>query len=285
MPESYLIIVKSAVLFFSIILFVRILGRRWLSSRTGLDRTVGIVIAFIAAGMSVNLISLQAGILALFTWILLMVATNYLILKSKWVRDLFEGREIVVMQHGKVMEEKLMEAQMTPEDFLRLLRTKRVFQIADVEFAVMESDGEVNVLLKSERRPLTPTDFGRTVTPAAAPQTVILDGNVLDEGLSNLGLNRDWLKTELEKIGISAENVVIGQVDPAGELYVDLFDDVLQVPPPSARALLSAQLEKVESDFMAYGLQTEDKEAKEMYHHCMKDVQRIRKELKPLLLP
>lgn len=87
-----------------------------------------------------------------------------------------------------------MEARLTPEDFLRLLRTKRVFQIADVEFAVMESDGEVNVLLKSERRPLTPSDFGRVVTPAAAPQTVILDGNVLDEGLSNLGLNRDWKK-------------------------------------------------------------------------------------------
>lgn len=140
MTESYFIIAKSAVLFLSIILIVRFLGRRWLAGRTGWDRTAGIVIAFIAAGMSVNLISLRAGVLALATWILLMIAANYFILKSKWVRDLVEGREIVVMQHGKVMEENLKEARMTPEDFLRLLRTKRVFQIASEDFDILHND-------------------------------------------------------------------------------------------------------------------------------------------------
>ena len=285
MPEAAVIILKSAILFFATILFVRLMGRRWLSNRTGWDRIVGLVIAFITAGMSVNLISLRPGIVALATWILIMVVANYFILKSKKFRDLVEGREIVFVQHGKVMEDNLKEARMTPEDFLRMLRTKRVFQVADVEFAVMESDGEVNVLLKSERRPITPSDFGRPVTPAAAPQTVILDGNILDEGLSNLGLDREWLQTELEKIGISAENVVIGQVNPAGELYVDLFDDAIQIPPPSARLLLSAQLQKAESDFMTYELETEDKKVKEMYQQCVLDIQTIRKELEPLLLP
>ncbi|WP_199624697.1 DUF421 domain-containing protein [Paenibacillus alkalitolerans] len=285
MPESLVVIVQSAVLFASSILIFRALGRRWLTGRTGWDRTAAIVIAFIAAGISVNLIELVPGILALATWISLMLLTNYLILKSKQFRDWVEGREIVVIQHGKIMEENLKHARMSPEDFLRLLRTKRVFQIADAEFAVLESDGEVNVLLKSERRPITPSDFGRPVSPAAAPQTVILDGNILDEGLSNLGLNRDWLQTELKKIGISAENVVIGQVDPSGDLYVDLFDDVLQIPPPSTRALLSAQLEQVEADLMTYELETEDQQAKEMYRRCISDIKSIRDELKPLLLP
>ena len=103
--------------------------------------------------------------------------------------------------------------------------------------------------------------------------------------MSNLGLDREWLQTGLEKIGISAENVVIGQVNSAGELYVDLFDDAIQIPPPSSRLLLSAQLQKAESDFMTYELETEDKKVKEMYQQCVLDIQTIRKELEPLLLP
>lgn len=285
MPESVMIIVKSALLFISTLFLVRLLGRRWAAGRTGWDRIVGIVIALMVGSMSVNLIPFLRGGLALLTWVMLVVIVNYLILKSKAIRDLVDGQEIVVIQHGKVMEDNLKEARMTPEDFLKQLRTKRVFQVADVEFAVMESDGEVNVLLKSERRPMTPSDFGRTAAPAAAPQTVILDGNILDEGLFNLGFNRDWLQSELEKIGISAENVVIGQVDPAGDLYVDLFDDAIQIPSPSARALLSAQLEKVEADLLTYGLQTIDPKAKKMYQQCTGEIQKMRKELEPLLLP
>jgi len=285
MPDSVTIIIKSVSLFAAVIVIARIFGRRWAAGRTGWERITGIVIALIAAGMSTNQISLLSGTLALFTWIVLMLITNYLIMKSKIFRDWVEGKEIVVVQHGKVMEDNLKEARMPPEDFLRSLRTKRVFQVSDVEFAVMEADGEVNVLLKSERRPVTPSDLGRSTTPAAAPQTVILDGNILDEGLSNLGLNREWLGMELDKIGISAENVLIGQVDPAGDLYVDLFDDAIQIPPPSTRALLGAQLEKVESDFLSFGLETQNPEAKEMYKLLYEEVKEIRDELKPLLLP
>ena len=64
-----------------------------------------------------------------------MVVANYLILKSKMFRDLVEGREIVFVQHGKVMEDNLKEARMTPEDFLECFE-QNVFQVADVEFAV-----------------------------------------------------------------------------------------------------------------------------------------------------
>jgi uncharacterized membrane protein YcaP (DUF421 family) len=283
MPDNVLIIVKSAVLFAAVILIVRVMGRRWAARRTGWDRILAVVIGLIAAGMSVNRIPLTAGVLALFTWVVLGLAVNWLMLRSKAFRDLFEGREIVVVQHGKVMEENLKEARMTPEDFLRQLRTKRVFQISDVEFAVMESDGEINLLLKSDKRPMTPADFGRYTAPAAAPQTVILDGNILDEGLFNLGLTRHWLQTELKKIGISAENVVIGQVDPMGDLYVDLFDDAIQIPRPTTRALLSAQLQKVEADLLTFQLETEDAKAKELYQRCLKEIGQMRRELEPLL--
>ena len=78
MQDAALIILKSVILFFATILIVRLMGRRWLSNRTGWDRIVGLVIAFIVAGMSVNLISIRPGILALaaagsWSWLLLII--------------------------------------------------------------------------------------------------------------------------------------------------------------------------------------------------------------------
>lgn len=283
MPNGVLVIIKSVLLFFAVILLVRLFGRRWVAGRTGWDRIIAVVVAIIAAGISVNLIPLVQGIFALITWGLLTIAINFLILKSKAIRDLLEGREIVVVQHGKVLEDNLKEARMTPEDFLRQLRTKNVFQVADVEFAVMEADGEINLLLKSDQRPITPRDFGKTTAPTSAPQTVMLDGNILDEGLTNLGLNRAWLMKEIDKIGIAPENVLIAQVDSHGDLYVDLFDDAIQVPKPSTRKLLESNLQMVEANLMNYVLETQDEAAKMMYEDCLRELKKVERDLKPLL--
>lgn len=283
MPEYAAVLIKTFLLFFAVILISRLVGRRWLAARTGWERVWMMIFAFFVAGLAVNLIPLREGLLALAMWTGLAVLVNYMMLKSKAVRDLLEGREIVAVQHGKVLEDNLWEARMNPEDFLRQLRSKQIFQVADVDFAVIESDGEVNVLLKSDQKPLTPADFGRVAAPEDAPQTVILDGNILDEGLRNLGLNRGWLLNELEKKGISAENVLIGQVDSHGDLYVDLFDDALQVPPPSTRQLLEAQLEQAEADLRSYSLEVKDPAVQAMFQECSDKMRQVRQELEPLL--
>jgi hypothetical protein len=75
-------------------------------------------------------------------------------------------------------------------------------------------------------------------------QTVILDGNILNEGLTNIGLNKGWLKTELENKGVDLENVFIGQVDSSGDLYLDLFDDLIQVPKTQIKEMLYASIQK-----------------------------------------
>ncbi len=283
MPEYAAVLIKSFLLFFAVILISRLVGRRWMAARTGWERIWMMILAFMVAGVTVNLIPIREGLLALVMWTGLAILVNYMMLKSKAVRDLLEGREIVAIQHGKVLEDNLWEARMNPEDFLRQLRSKQIFQVSDVDFAVIESDGEVNALLKADQKPLTPSDFGRAMAPEDAPQTVILDGNILDEGLRNLGLNRGWLLKELEKIGISAENVLIGQVDSHGDLYVDLFDDALQVPPPSTRQLLAAQLEQAEADLQSYSLEVQDPSVRAMFQRCSEKMREVRQELEPLL--
>jgi len=182
------------------------------------------------------------------------------------------------------MEENLSKVRLTGEELLRELRSKNVFKLADVEFAVMETTGEINILLKSDRKPLTPHDIEKKVASASEPQTVILDGNILDESLSNMGLNRDWLNTELQKIGVSLDNVFIGQVDSSGDLYLDLFDDSLQLQEPRVKELLYANLKSSHADFLKFALETQDEKVKAMYLENANRIKNVMDKLRPYLL-
>jgi hypothetical protein len=110
-----------------------------------------------------------------------------------------------------------------------------------------------------------------------------MDGKIMDEPLATIGLSRQWLNTELEKLGVAIENVFIGQVDSYGELTVDLFDDQIKVPLPQMKAALFATLKKCEADLILFGLTTKNKKAKEMYEQCANQMSEIIAELKPVL--
>ena len=167
---------------------------------------------------------------------------------------------------------------------MRELRSKNAFNLSDVEFAVMETTGDINVLLKSDRKPVTPHDLEAKVAPQTEPQTVILDGNILDEPLAIMGLNREWLKLQLEKLGVSLINVFIGQVDSYGDLYLDLFDDAVQLPQPKVKEMLYANLMKVQADLMTFALETQNQDAKTMYSNNASKLKQVLEKLKPYLL-
>ena len=217
-------------------------------------------------------------------WIFIPIAVDYLSMKSKFIYDLINGKETIVIKEGKVMEENLMSSRFTGEDLLRELRSRNVFNLADVEFAVMESTGDLNVVLKSDKKPITPQDLGIEVSPQTTPQTVILDGNVINESLANLGLNQGWLNAQLENMGVALDNVFIGQVNSNGELYVDLFDDVIQLPQTNVRELLYASIEKSYADLMGYALETQNVKAKAMYTNSANRLKKVMEKLEPYLL-
>lgn len=279
------ILLRSIALFFLTFASIRIMGRRQPTRMTPFHFFNYIVIAILAALISANIIkNLVFGLIVLGVWIIFSIALDYLSLKSKWIHDWINGKETILIKNGKVMEENLMKMKLTGEELLRDLRYKNAFNIADVEFAIMESTGEINVLLKSDKKPITSYDLGRKVSPQAEPQTVILDGTILNESLSNLGLNQNWLKIQLERIVVSLENVFIGQVDSSGDLYVDLFDDAIQIPQSNVKEMLYANLEKTQADLLTFALETENSEAKSMYSTNADKLQNIIKKLEPYLL-
>lgn len=284
MPEWLNILIRSLGLFALTLLLVRLMGKRQTSQLTLFDLITAIVIGVVAAALSLNLIeNLGNGLVALAVWTLLPIGIYLLALKYKTVRNIIQGKEAVLINHGKVLEDKLLEARFTPEDLLSQLRRKNAFKVADVEFAMLEPNGEVSVLLKKQNQPFTPSSLGLQVNHESVPQTVMLDGVMLDEPLTAMGLNRNWLHTELEKVGVAPENVFIAQVDSVGQLYLDLFDDAVLVPQPKTKELAYATLKKCQADCEMYALGTRQPKAKKMYSECAEELDAVIAELKPLL--
>lgn len=284
--NSWLIILfNSIVLFFLSLVITKYMKRKTLARATPFDFISYAVIAIIIVLMSLNIIdNIYFGLTTLAVWALMPIILDYASMKSKWVYNLIHGKERVLVKNGKVMEDNLSKERITGQEFLQEMRSKKAFNLADVEFAVMESTGDINVSLKADKEPVTPYDLGKQVAPKSEPQPVILDGNILDEGLTNAGLNRGWLTTQLEIKGVSLENVFLGQVDSSGDLYVDLFDDMIQVPKTQVKEMLYASIQKSQADLVSFSLDCDNEDSKNMYSQSAEKLEKVMKKLEPYLL-
>lgn len=177
----------------------------------------------------------------------------------------------------------MKKAHYSTDNLLSELRKKNIFSVADVEFALLETTGDLSVLLKKEKQPVTPKDLQLPTMTEVEPQTVIMDGEIMDEALTNRGLNRKWLKIELEKMNATVENVFIGQVDSFGQLTIDLYDDNLTVPEPVQKPLLLATIKKCQADLELFALATENESAKQMYKQSAKQIDEVYGKVQPLL--
>lgn len=284
--DTWLIILfNSIILFFLALVITRFMKKKTLSNVTPFDFISYAVVAIIVTLISLNMLdNIYFGLIALAVWSLMPLILDFAAMKSKWIYTMINGKERVLIKNGKVMEDNLSKERITGQEFLQELRSKNVFNLADVEFAVMETTGDINVSLKADKKPVTSYDLGKKVAPKAETQTVILDGNMLNEGLTNIGLNEGWLKTELENKGVTLENVFIGQVDSSGDLYVDLFDDMIQVPKTQIKEMLYASIQKSQADLMSFSLETNDEVAKTMYLKNAENLKKVIEKLEPYLL-
>jgi uncharacterized membrane protein YcaP (DUF421 family) len=284
MPVWLNILLRALVSFLAVFLFTRLIGKRQLSQITFFEYTVGIAIGDMAAIIADDIQDVwYKGVLPMFVYTALPIGLSILAMKSKVARNIVEGRARVLVKDGKIMEDNLKKERMSVDELLEQLRSRGAFQAADVEFALMESNGQVNVLLKSENQPLTAKSIGRPMAPVTAPQAVIMDGSMVDEGLAALGFNRRWLHAELEKQGVTVDNVFLGQVDGTGQLYVDLYDDKIQVPVPQTLKLTFVTLKKVQADLELYALSVENVEAKRDYARGAVILKSLLRRLQPFL--
>lgn len=284
MPEWLEVVIRTLAAVVFLFILTRLLGKRQISQLSFFEYITGITIGDLAAVVSLELDGhWYLGVISLAVWVAVSLLIEFLQLKSKKARGIIDSSGTVLIKDGKVLEDNLKKEKLTNEELLEQLRKKSVFKAAEVEFAVMEPNGEINVLLKKENLPLTPAMLGIKVAPEVEPQTVILDGVAMLEPLATIGKNMAWLNTELNKLGVSLDNVYLGQVDAYGGLYVDLYDDQIKVPEPQERAVLLSNLKKCEADLEMYSLSTKDKQGKMMYEQCSKQLDHVINSIKPLL--
>jgi uncharacterized membrane protein YcaP (DUF421 family) len=283
-PDWLIVFFRALGALVMLFLMTRILGKKQISQLTFFEYVTGITLGELAGFISTDMESHYfLGVIALLVWFIVPYLLELLTLKSKKLREWFEGKGTVLIKDGKIQEDNLKKERLTADELVEQLRTKNIFKVADVEFAMLEASGDLSVLLKKENQPLTPKHLGIKVGPEKETQEVIIDGKIQDEPLAKAGLNRAWLNTELQKLGVAIENVFLGQVDSYGQLYVDLYDDKIKVPAPQEKEVLFATLKKCQADLELFALTVQEASTKKMYGKCAALMNQVVSETTPLL--
>lgn len=227
MPITLVVIIRSIITFFVLLLMVRLMGKQQVAQLTFFDYVVGITIGSIASTMSVqvneNLLATLAG---MATWAVLAILLALLTIYSARLRKLVDGEPTTVIKDGKILEDNLKSIRIPIEELLSELRTMGVFNIADVQTALFEPGGKISVQKKFQKQPVTPGDLNISPQYQGLPVTLIMDGVMMENSLKSLNLAKAWLQHQLAKQNISdMSNVSLAQLDTSGNLYVDLKGD------------------------------------------------------------
>jgi uncharacterized membrane protein YcaP (DUF421 family) len=229
----WVLLYRTVVLYLAVLLAVRIMGKREVGELSAFDLVVAIMIAELAA-MSMERINmpLHEGLVPIFTLVGLEILLSYLSLKSHTIRGLVDGAPSIVIANGKIVEKELRKLRYNVSDLIGQLREKDVANIADVEYAVLETSGELSVVLKSSKRPVTPEDLGLPTKYEGLPVPLIFDGHIHYNNLRSLRLDQAWLLAEVRKQGLERiEDVLYASLDTDGNLYISEKEGVKRKEP------------------------------------------------------
>ncbi|KAB2952380.1 DUF421 domain-containing protein [Heliorestis acidaminivorans] len=221
------IIIRGFAAYTFLLIFTRMLGRQIISQMTLFDYVVGITIGSLAADMTLaGSDNFWDGLLALAVWIILPIVLGWVTLRSYKIRKVVEGEPSLIIVNGTVDKQALQRHRFNIDDLMSSLRSQGAFDIADIEFAILETDGRVSVLKKAQKAPLTPKDLNLATPYVGLPTTIMEDGNIIEHRLQEVKLSKEWLITQLRNRGIhDISEVFIAQIDTQGNLYVDLKKD------------------------------------------------------------
>lgn len=227
MNEGLVVIVRAVIGFFSLLIFARMIGKEQISQLNFFDYVLGITIGSMAATITTDLSSRAwPHWLGLLTWVVLGYLMEKITVKWRYAAKYLEGEPVIVIMNGMIMENVLKKMKYRASEILELLRNKGVFDVNQVDLAIIEPNGQISVLLKPEFLPLTPKDMNIAVSPSGISTELIYDGIIIEENLRQLDKDKKWLMQELKKHGIKNESeAFLVTLNPEGSLYVDKYSD------------------------------------------------------------
>ena len=213
-------LVRTVVLYALVVVTMRVMGKRQIGQLEPFELVIAIMIAELAAvPMQDRQIPLINGFISIITLLFIQVSLSLMSLKFMSFRNILDGRHSVIIANGVIQEKEMEKARYNLHELLEQLRVQGYYNVADVEFAILETSGDLSVIPKSQKRPVTPKDLGLETAYEGLPTVLIMDGQVLNHGLNRVGLSEAWLRTELAKFGIpSPKDVFFAAIDTEGNL-------------------------------------------------------------------
>ncbi len=200
------------------------MGRKLISQMTFFDYVVGVALGSTMANLALGPNSTaynSTTVLLVLTG--LTVITGYLHIKNLKFRKLVQSEPTTMIANGKIVEENMAKNRVTLNELLMLLREKNVFNLADVEFALLEADGKLSVQPKSQKQPVTPSDLILPTGYKGLTRDLVMDGKIMTENLKDANLDQIWLLSQLQSQGINnIRDVFYAGLDTAGNLYYSL---------------------------------------------------------------
>ncbi len=213
---SYL---RTAFLYLVLILSVRLMGKRQIGQMEASEFVVTMLVANLAAiPMQDGAIPLYSGLVPILVVLGMELCLSGLILRSVLIRRFFCGKPVILIDNGKIITENLRRTRVTLDELTGHLRMKDILDIRTVQFAILETDGNLSVFPYSKNRPATAKEAGIQAEKQYLPITIVEDGYISKENLYKAGKNRDWVEQILTQNQATTEQTLLLTVDAAGHV-------------------------------------------------------------------
>lgn len=204
------IFIRTMILYILVVVAVRIMGKAELSELQPYELVIIIMISELAS-LSMEKVETPFinGVVAISTLVFLQIIVSFITLKSEKARAIICGKPSILIKNGKIIDKELKKLRINMNDLIEQLRTKNFSNIDDVEFAILETNGDLSVIPKATKKPLTPEDMNISMDREYLPISIIIDGKINHQNLTKSPVDFNWIYKELKKRKIDDINEIL----------------------------------------------------------------------------
>jgi len=214
-------IIRTIILYILVMVAIRLMGKRQVGQLEPSELVLALLIADIAAvPMQEYGTPMAAGVVPIITLVCLAMIVSVLNVKSVRFRDLMCGTPSIIIRSGKLNEKEMGKNRYTLDELSEQLRQHGVTDFTQVQYAILETSGQLSVLLKAEEQPVTAKQMKVPKKEPGLPVTIIEDGKIMGENLEKRGLDRAWLEQVMAQYKVShAQEIFLLTVDELNQTY------------------------------------------------------------------
>ena len=214
--EDFMLItfLRAIFLYIVVLIVMRLMGKREIGQMQPFELAISIMIADLAATpMAETGIPISNGIVPILGLLVMHLVISTLNIKSTKAREIICGKPSILIYRGKIDEKNLRKERFTINELEERLRDNNIFNIGDVDYAILETSGQVTVIPKPNKRNTTPKDFNMEPEYEGISYDLVVDGKVMYKNLEKIGKNYKWLERQSEKFGINPEEALVITID------------------------------------------------------------------------